>query len=112
MNARALELIERLAHLLHAETRRIAAAHGLAPVHVEALGYLARCNRYSDTPGAVTEYLGLTKGTVSQTLALLESRGLVRKRPDSRDGRRVHLELTGSGRRLLQRCALPDAWRR
>lgn len=112
MPDRALDLLERLAHLLHAQTRQAAAAHGLAPVHLEVLGYLARCNRYSDTPGAVTEYLGLTKGTVSQSLALLEARGLVRRRADSADRRRVHLELTRRGRALLERVALPPAWRR
>lgn len=112
MRERSLELIERLSHLLLTETRRRAAAHGLAPVHLEVLGYLAQCNRYSDTPGAVTEYVGLTKGTVSQTLALLEARGLVRKRLDARDRRIVRLALTPRGRRLLERVAMPAVWRR
>ncbi|BAU47107.1 MarR family transcriptional regulator [Sulfurifustis variabilis] len=107
-----LDRFERLAHLLVTETRRAAAAHGLVPVHVEVLGYLARCNRYSDTPGAVTEYLGLTKGTVSQTLALLNARGLVRKQADARNRRVVHLELTRKGHAVLERVTLPPAWRR
>ncbi len=62
----------------------------LQPVQLSALHYLARCNRYSDTPLGVTEYLGLTKGTVSQSLKVLEGRGLISKLPDARDRRSVH----------------------
>jgi DNA-binding MarR family transcriptional regulator len=50
------------------------AAHGLQPVQLEVLNYLSSCNRYSDTPMAVTEYLGQTKGTVSQTIKTLEKK--------------------------------------
>ena len=61
------------------------------------------CNRYSDTPQAVAEYLGLTKGTVSQTIKVLEQKGLLRKRGDARDKRLVHLKPTTKGRRLVER---------
>ncbi len=95
---RVRELLERINHLLRAEERH--AGGGLQFVHLQILDYLARCNRYSDTPAAVADYLGLTRGTVSQSLIRLESRGLIDKTTDSRDGRRVHLQLTPSGREL------------
>ena len=41
---------------------------------VLVLFYLNQANRFSNTPQALTEYLGLTKGTVSQTVLVLESR--------------------------------------
>ncbi|MCI0482724.1 MAG: MarR family transcriptional regulator, partial [Candidatus Dadabacteria bacterium] len=63
-------LIERLGNLLRAEER--AAGAGLLPVHVRMLSYLSVCNRYSDTPAAVTEFAGATKGTSSQSIAVLE----------------------------------------
>lgn len=105
--------LERLCNLLRTDVRQRALRHGLRPVHVEALLYLARCNRYSDTPQAVTEFLGSTKGTVSQTLKVLERKELLVKRPDADDGRVVRLRLTSTGRDLAEELAAgplsPDA---
>lgn len=96
-------LLERLSGLLRGDLRSLLAEQGLQPVQLEALAYLARANRYSDTPKAVTEYLGQTKGTVSQTLKVLENRGLLTKRPDSEDRRVTHLVVSPAGRELLAR---------
>lgn len=101
------DLLERLGNLLRAEERAVGAAHGLQPVQVQALAYLAQANRYSDSPVAVADYLGLTKGTVSQTLAVLAERGLIAGEHDPADGRRVHYRLTAKARRVLQQ--LPPA---
>lgn len=101
------EILERLCTLLRHDARQRALPHGLRPVQVEALLYLDRCNRYSDTPQAVAEYLGSTKGTVSQTLKILEREGLLRKEPDPEDGRVIRLRLTASGRDLAQELAVP-----
>jgi len=105
--SRTIELIERLGLLLRTHTRQRAAAHGLQPVHVQALDYLARCNRYSNTPLAVARYLHATKGTVSQSLRLLEQRRLLRRNPDPGDRRVVHLRLTARGRKVLGQCRTP-----
>lgn len=94
-------VLERLTNLLRAEQREAGAAAGLQPVHLASLAYLSRANRYSDTPAAVTDYLGATKGTVSQSLRLLERKGFIARRPDAEDKRVAHLELTASGKRAL-----------
>lgn len=94
------QLLDRLAGLLRAEIRAIESADSLQPVQLEVLDYLARANRFSDTAKAVTEYLGQTKGTVSQTIKVLEARGLVTKTPDPEDRRVAHLVLTDKGRQL------------
>jgi DNA-binding MarR family transcriptional regulator len=94
--------LERLANLLRAEARRSGAAYGLQPVQLDALNYLAMCNRYSNTPLAVAEYLGLTKGTVSQTLNVLEARGLISKTADAEDKRQVRLKITTTGVAVLR----------
>ncbi|MDH3497293.1 MAG: MarR family transcriptional regulator [Gemmatimonadota bacterium] len=104
-------LLERLGSLLHATQRGAAGAHGLQRVHLDVLGYLLRCNRYSDTPTAVGEYLGLTKGTVSQSLRVLEARGLLTREPDVHDGRVVRLRLTRRGRGTATR-ERDHAWER
>ncbi len=100
-----LPLLERLGALIHQSVRDDAARHGLLPIHVLVLGYLARANRYSDLPIAIAEYFGITRGTVSQSLAVLEGRGLLEREPDPRHGKRIHLRLTRAGR-----AALGDSW--
>lgn len=98
------QLIDRVAGLLRTDARRAGAAHQLQPVQLEALDYLNRANRYSDTAMAVTEYLGQTKGTVSQTLKVLLNKGYIEKRPDPEDKRIFHLAVTPTGRRALSEC--------
>lgn len=95
-------LIERIGRLLSTEAH----VEGLLPVQWEALRYLQRANRFSTNAAALTAYLGLTKGTVSQTLKTLESKNLVKKRVNSNDRRSNHLSLTAKGRKLLSRDPL------
>lgn len=99
------QLLERMASLLRTETRNLLFQHGLQPVQFEALHYLSTCNRYSDTPMGVTEYLGQTKGSVSQTLKVLEKKGLIEKKPDKTDKRVAHMSVTKAGCKLLHNLA-------
>ncbi|HKJ08881.1 MAG TPA: MarR family winged helix-turn-helix transcriptional regulator [Gammaproteobacteria bacterium] len=96
-----LELVERIGGILRSEQRKSELEVALQPVHHQVLRYLARCNRYSNTPAAVADYLGSTKGTVSQTLNVLERNDLVEKRTDGKDRRVVHVLLTDKGRKLV-----------
>lgn len=91
---------------MRADLREVGTRHGLKLAQVEALTYLAMANRYSDTPIGLTEYLGVTKGTVSQTLIALEKKGFVDKVPDERDRRIVHCHLTAAGK-AVAREAMP-----
>ena len=97
-----------MANLLGARARATARAHGVEPIQLDVLHFLARCNRYSDTAKAVTEFFGLTKGTVSQTIAALHRKGLVEKQPDPADGRRIHLILTRTGERMVREAFPPE----
>lgn len=96
--AAAAELLERIGRL----TAGAANKGPLKPVQWQALRYLAAANRFSNTPGAVTDFLGATKGTVSQTLIALEGKGLVARRRRVDEGRSVSLELTDAARQLLE----------
>ena len=98
-------LLERLAALIHQGVRDNAARHGLLPIHIQVLSYLTQANGYSNLPIAIAEYFGITRGTVSQTLAVLERRGLLVKEKDARHGKRVHLKLTPAGEAILE-----DSW--
>lgn len=102
------DLLERLTSLTRIWFREHPLLADLQPIQLSALLYLARCNRYSNTPLAVTDYLGLTKGTVSQSLKALETKGFLTKVQDARDRRIVHLELTLASRTLIDSVIPPN----
>lgn len=108
--AQFLDLADRIGNLVRVNLRRSGGQHGLQPVHLQALMYLAAANRYSNTPQALTDYLGLTKGTVSQSLLLLHGRGLIERQSDAADKRLVRLSLTEAGAQLLRAIQLLPEW--
>jgi DNA-binding MarR family transcriptional regulator len=81
---------------------------GLNPAQREALRYLARANRFSNSPGALTRYLGATKGTISQTVKALERKGFISKAEREGEKRSITLVLTPKGEDALAR----DPWAR
>lgn len=97
-----MQLVERLSRLLRARDHQ----DGLNPAQREALRYLGRSNRFSNSPIGLARYLGATKGTISQTIKALERKGLLSKRlrPDS--GKTMELKLTAEGEAALAR----DPW--
>ena len=54
-----------------------------------------RANRFSPTPAALADYLASTRGTISQTLIALESKGHVTCEVGQRDRRSIDLALIG-----------------
>ncbi len=65
--------------------RKFATEEGLQLVHVEILQYLSVCNRYSDTTQTISEYLGQTKGSISQSLSNLEENGYIKRTHEKLD---------------------------
>ena len=104
--SRVCDLLERLSTMFRNSVRLEGLKNGLHPVHQEVLFYLSRCNQYSDTPAGVTEFLGITKGTASQSIRLLESKELLTKEQDENDGRVIHLKLTAKGKKIAS-VAIP-----
>ncbi len=105
------DLIERMSALIRSEERKKCTELGLQPVHLQVMDYVSRCNRYSDTPAALTNYLGMTRGTVSQTLLLLEKKGYIKKTADVNDRRMVHLSLLAEGDAILNKARPADLYR-
>ena len=104
------DLIERMSALIRSEERKRCTELGLQPVHLQVMDYLSRCNRYSDTPAALTNYLGMTRGTVSQTLLLLAKKGYIKKIADVNDRRVVHLSLLVEGQTILDKARPTDLY--
>lgn len=95
------ELIECMSALIRTEERRRCTELGLQPIHFQLLNFLSRCNKYSDTPAAAANFLGMTRGTVSQSIIILEKKGYIKKTQDLADKRVVHLSLLPSGKEVL-----------
>jgi DNA-binding MarR family transcriptional regulator len=79
--------------------RRLRAEHRFPLTHAAVLGRLDR-----EGPQSTVDLAGAERvrpQSMGQTLAELESQGLVSRRPDIRDRRRTLIELTDDGRRVL-----------
>ena len=70
---------------------------GLALSHFIVLNHLVRVGDGAN-PARMANALQLAKGAITNTVARLEARGLVRVRPDPHDGRGKHVWLTKAGR--------------
>jgi DNA-binding MarR family transcriptional regulator len=97
MSENVISLLSRLGRIINSESYN----HRLKPVQWSALRFLAHANRFSRTPSGLTAWLGLTKGTVSQTIAALERKGLIARGSKGEDRRVVRLELTAAAQVLL-----------
>lgn len=107
-NPTVFDLIEYMAALIRSEERRRCTELKLQLVHFQVLEYLSLCNKYSDTPAAITSYLGMTRGTVSQTLILLEKKDLIEKKQDQVDKRVFHIQLLKKGFDSLNKAKPTD----
>ena len=92
-------ILERLARVIASEDW----SGDLNPAQAAALGYLARANRFSRKPSIVADYLGATRGTVSQTLKALVRKGLVQETSDPSDRRSISYSVTPDGHSVLDR---------
>src|SRR4029079_9135990 len=97
-----VQALERLSRLMRAGEF----GDGLNPAPWEALRFLARANRFSNSPCALTRSLGATKGTISQTVKALERKKLIAKSERPGEKRSVVLRLTAGGAELIAN----DAW--
>jgi DNA-binding MarR family transcriptional regulator len=103
-----LSRVTRLARHLDLARRRAFAAHGLDAAEFDVLAALRRAGPpYELTPGQLGEQTLVSSGTVTHRIDKLEARGLVRRRPDPRDGRLVRVRLAARGRDRVD-AALTD----
>ncbi|TNF17710.1 MAG: MarR family transcriptional regulator [Rhodobacteraceae bacterium] len=97
-------LINRLARLDAGETWH----DDLNPAQIAALDYLSRANRFSRAPSQVADYLGTTRGTMSQTLKALQRKGYVTELRSEVDRRSISFALTEKARAAVARAGLLD----
>jgi len=89
--------------------RRLRMEHRFSMTQAAVLGRLDREGLQSIS--AIAKAERVRPQSMSQTLGELEAEGLIARRPDERDGRRIMVELTDEGRAALQQDrALREGW--
>ncbi len=103
MNDDIIIWLERLSALHKSQIRKSAAIEGVQLVHLEILQYLSICNKYSNTAQGISEYLGQTKSSISQSLKFIEKVGHIKREPNSNDKRSYQIFLTKDGKECIKR---------
>jgi DNA-binding MarR family transcriptional regulator len=112
MNGPPAPLVEELSHLGYAlmhlllqRAKEVFAEEGLSLLQAEVLRLV---REGVNAPSRLAEHLEVQPSQVSHLLASLEEAGLVERRLDSEDRRRVLLHLTPKGEEAQKR--LKEAW--
>ena len=112
MNGPPAPLVEELSHLGYAlmhlllqRAKEVFAKEGLSLLQAEVLRLV---REGVNAPSRLAEHLEIQPSQVSHLLASLEEAGLVERRLDSEDRRRVLLRLTPKGEKAQER--LKEAW--
>ncbi len=104
-----LNLVDSIGNLLRSEEKKFLQPLGLQPIHLHVLMYLSMSNKYSNNPAALTKYLGNTKGTTSQSINVLESKGYLVKEKSTKDKRIVKLYLTEKATEIIKKLSFEDS---
>lgn len=96
--ARLREGFERIATIQRADLWSAAGEAGLNPAQAQVLGLLAR-RPAGMRPKDIAAHLGVTQPSATHTLAALERKGLLERRPNPVDARAVTIRLTAEGAR-------------
>lgn len=83
--------------------RKLRQSHAVGDTTLSEVSVLARLERDGpDSPGALAELERVRPQAMATTLAALEQRALVSRRPDPSDRRRVLLTVTEAGRKVIR----------
>lgn len=100
-----LRSIRRIIRATDLHSRRLASEHRLTTPQLLCMRLLVQEGPL--TPGAVAKEMYLSQATVTGILDRLEKRGLVERRRDQADRRKVSLHLTPQGKSAVKQAPLP-----
>lgn len=100
--------LDRIARGVRTHRQSVATGVGLTPLQLELLRTIASGPPPRPTPGALATELGVSQPTVTDSIAALERKGHVVRRPDPADRRRSHVVVTRSGAQLVERAERAD----
>ncbi|HIC96755.1 TPA: MarR family transcriptional regulator [Candidatus Bipolaricaulota bacterium] len=107
--ARLALVLLRLHQGVEALLRRLGEAEGLSPTQVQILSFLSRAHPAYRGVNAVAKRFSIAPATASRVIDNLEGKGLVKRLHDREDRRRVQVELTAKGRRVVARLGALSA---
>jgi len=94
--------IKRLHDRLSDELNVVFSSHGLNAASFDVLATLRRAGRpYALSPSALISWTMVTSGTMTNRLNRLESKGLIERRPNPKDGRGFVIALSKKGVELI-----------
>lgn len=108
VDVKLVAAVERLGQAVRVQLAAVARAHGLSVTQLQLLGRLQVDPPDRGRVGALAAELDVTMPTVSDSLATLERKGLVRRAREPGDRRGVRIELTSHGE-VVARAA--EEWR-
>ena len=97
---------ERLSQALRVLLWDKAKQEKLSPIQVQILTYLNYNRSAERRLNKLATRFDLTKSTISDAVKALESKGLVKRTPDSHDARAFYLQLTSKGKKLVQKVEI------
>ncbi|TDP98048.1 MarR family winged helix-turn-helix transcriptional regulator [Labedaea rhizosphaerae] len=82
--------------------RALRQRHAVGDLTMSEVSVLSRLDREgATTPGVLADQERVRPQAMASTLAALTEKGLVRRRPDAQDGRKVLMSLTAAGTKVL-----------
>lgn len=106
LDSRIVAAAERLATALEGLLRGASRAEGLSPLQARVLVLLLQRGRESPRAGALARAFDVTPPTLSDAIAALVAKGLVRREPGGGDdARTIRPRLTARGRSVARRLA-------
>ncbi|WP_343292359.1 MarR family transcriptional regulator [Vandammella animalimorsus] len=100
--------LKRCAALIQPRLETVFAEHGLSSGGFDVLATLRRSGApYTLSPTALFAALMITSGTMTQRLKQLEAQGWIRRLPNPDDARSLLVQLTDSGKALIERALPP-----
>lgn len=77
---------------------------GLAPWSFDTLSLLRRSKGKTLNPSQFMEELGITSGTMTHRIDILEQQGFVVRKKDNIDGRSINVELTDESQTVIEQA--------
>jgi DNA-binding MarR family transcriptional regulator len=102
--AKIVAALDRLARGLRRDRQAFATRHGLTPLQLGLLRTIAEGPPPQPLVGLLATELGVAQPTITDSLAALDRKGLLRRGPDAADRRRTAVALSAEGEDLVGRA--------
>lgn len=93
--------IERVSHVFRTILREMAREMGLSPLQLQILEYVGRNMKENCNASFISEEFDIKKSTISDSIKVLEQKGMIKREKDIEDGRVLYVILTAKGRELI-----------